>query len=88
MDFGNHVDNAVRSHPFDQSWIRTDVSCTLFFSQPDEYDGGELVVEDTYGLHSVKLPAGDMVLYPPPACTGLNRLPAARALPRFSGPRA
>lgn len=71
MDFGNHVDNAVRSHPFDQSWIRTDVSCTLFFSQPDEYDGGELVVEDTYGLHSVKLPAGDMVLYP---STSLHRV--------------
>ena len=64
MDFGNHVDNAVRSHPFDHSWVRTDVSCTLFFSQPDEYEGGELVVEDTYGLHSVKLPAGDMVALP------------------------
>ena len=71
MDFGNHVDNAVRSHPFDGSWVRTDVSCTLFFSQPDEYDGGELVVEDAYGLHSVKLPAGDLVLYP---ATSLHRV--------------
>ena len=44
--------------------IRTDISATLFISPPDEYDGGELQVEDTYGAHSVKLPAGDMVLYP------------------------
>ena len=44
--------------------VRTDLSATLFFSEPDEYDGGELVVEDTYGVHSVKLPAGHMVLYP------------------------
>ncbi len=44
--------------------MRTDLSATLFFSEPDEYDGGELVVEDTYGAHSVKLPAGDMILYP------------------------
>ena len=44
--------------------IRTDLSATLFFSAPDEYDGGELMVEDTYGVHSVKLPAGSLVLYP------------------------
>ena len=62
--FGNHVDNAVRQVPGSGQRIRTDLSATLFFSSPDEYDGGELVVEDTYGVHSVKLPAGHLVLYP------------------------
>ena len=62
--FGNHVDNAVRQVPGTPHQIRTDLSATLFFTEPDEYDGGELVVEDTYGVHSVKLPAGHMVLYP------------------------
>jgi PKHD-type hydroxylase len=62
--FGTHVDNAIRTHGASGGRIRTDLSCTLFFSEPEEYDGGELVVEDTYGSKSVKLPAGDMVLYP------------------------
>ncbi|HEY4355505.1 MAG TPA: Fe2+-dependent dioxygenase [Acidobacteriaceae bacterium] len=62
--FGTHVDNAIRTHSLTGGRIRTDLSCTLFFSDPDEYDGGELVVEDTYGSKSVKLPAGDMILYP------------------------
>lgn len=62
--FGTHVDNAIRVHQHTGQKIRTDLSATLFFSEPDEYDGGELVVEDTYGAHSVKLPAGDMILYP------------------------
>jgi len=63
--FGNHVDNAVRFIPGSQGErVRTDVSCTLFFADPHEYDGGELVVEDTFGSQRVKLPAGDMVLYP------------------------
>lgn len=62
--FGTHVDNAIRTHAASGGRIRTDLSCTLFFSEPDEYDGGELVVEDTYGSKEVKLPAGDMVLYP------------------------
>lgn len=64
MNFGSHVDNAIRTVPGTGVRIRTDVSSTLFLSSPDEYDGGELVVEDTYGTHSVKLPAGDMVVYP------------------------
>ena len=64
QSFGNHVDNAIRTVPGTSHRIRTDLSATLFFSQPDEYDGGELMVEDTYGVHSVKLPAGSMVLYP------------------------
>jgi len=62
--FGNHVDNAVRQVTGTPHRVRTDLSATLFFSQPDEYDGGELVVEDTYGVHSVKLEAGHMILYP------------------------
>jgi PKHD-type hydroxylase len=62
--FGTHVDNAIRQIPGTPHRIRTDLSATLFLSSPDEYDGGELQIEDTYGLHSVKLPAGDLVLYP------------------------
>jgi PKHD-type hydroxylase len=62
--FGVHVDNAVRGDHLTGMRIRTDLSVTLFLSEPDEYDGGELVVEDYYGLHEVKLPAGDLVLYP------------------------
>jgi PKHD-type hydroxylase len=62
--FGNHVDNAIRQIGATGHRIRTDLSATLFLAEPDEYDGGELSVEDTYGVHKVKLPAGDMVLYP------------------------
>ena len=64
MGFGLHIDNSIRQIPGTPERIRTDVSATLFLSQPDEYDGGELVVEDVFGAHSVKLPAGDMVVYP------------------------
>ena len=64
MHFGSHVDNAIRTDPVTGIRIRTDVSSTLFLSSPEDYDGGELVVEDTYGTHSVKLPAGDMIVYP------------------------
>jgi len=64
MRFGTHVDGAVRLVPGTGMKIRTDISATLFISPPEEYDGGELQVEDTYGAHSVKLPAGDLVLYP------------------------
>lgn len=61
--FGNHVDGAMRFMPNGQR-MRTDLSCTLFFSGPDDYDGGELIIEDVYGPRGVKLPAGHMVLYP------------------------
>jgi PKHD-type hydroxylase len=64
MTFGAHVDNAIRTHPQQPVRIRTDVSATLFISAPEDYDGGELVVEDTYGTHEVKLPAGDLIIYP------------------------
>jgi PKHD-type hydroxylase len=64
MEFGSHIDNAIRKIPGSRMRIRTDVSATLFLSSPESYDGGELVIEDTYGEKSVKLPAGDMVIYP------------------------
>lgn len=62
--FGFHVDNAIRLIRGSHQHIRTDISCTLFLSDPEEYDGGELVIEDTYGFHEIKLPAGDLILYP------------------------
>lgn len=62
--FGIHVDNAVRGDRMTGLRIRTDLSVTLFLSEPDDYDGGELVIEDNYGAHDVKLPAGDLVVYP------------------------
>ncbi len=69
--FGNHVDNAIRLLPGSGDKIRTDVSATLFLADPDEYDGGELLIEDTYGVQSIKLPAGHMVIYP---STSLHRV--------------
>lgn len=68
MNFGAHVDNALRGS---KNPIRTDLSATLFLSKPEDYDGGELLIDDTYGCHSVKLPAGHMVLYP---ATSLHRV--------------
>ena len=62
--FGDHIDNAIRQIAGTGHRIRTDLSATLFLADPDEYEGGELVIEDHYGVHKVKLPAGDMVLYP------------------------
>ena len=64
QSFGTHVDNAVRQVTGTPHRVRTDLSATLFFTDPDEYDGGELLVEDTYGTHNVKLPAGNLILYP------------------------
>jgi PKHD-type hydroxylase len=64
MDFGAHIDNAVRTHAITGNHVRTDISCTLFLAEPESYEGGELVIEDTYGHQMVKLGAGDMVLYP------------------------
>ena len=69
--FGSHVDNAIRQVPNTPYRIRTDLSATLFLSEPSEYDDGELLVEDTYGVHAVKLPAGHLVLYP---STSLHRV--------------
>ncbi len=71
--FGTHVDTAIRAMVSTGQRIRTDVSATLCLSAPEDYDGGELLVEDTYGVHKVKLPAGHMVLYP---STNLHRVEA------------
>jgi len=70
MTFDTHIDNAIRALR-GGGRLRTDVSSTLFLTAPEEYDGGELVVEDTYGAQAVKLPAGDMVIYP---ATSLHRV--------------
>ncbi len=71
MSFGAHVDGAIRAVPGANMRMRADVSSTLFLTDPADYDGGELVIEDTYGSHSVKLPAGDMIVYP---ATSLHRV--------------
>ena len=63
-NFGDHIDNAIRMRRGSESRMRSDLSATLFLTEPEDYDGGELLVEDTYGVHEVKLPAGDMILYP------------------------
>lgn len=76
QSFGNHVDNAIRQARGTPFRLRTDLSATLFLAAQDEYDGGELVVEDTYGVHSVKLPTGHLILYP---ATSLHHVrPVAR----------
>ena len=69
--FGNHVDNAIRFLSDGSGSVRTDLSATVFLSAPEDYDGGELVIEDSYGAHEVKLSAGDMILYP---STSLHRV--------------
>src|SRR5688500_13569520 len=71
QSFDNHVDNAIRQVTGTPHRVRTDLSATLYLSQPDEYDGGELLIEDTYGLHNIKLPAGHLILYP---ATSLHRV--------------
>ncbi len=71
QSFGVHVDNAIRQVPGTPVKVRTDISMTLFLSEPEEYDGGELIIEDTYGSQKAKLAAGDMVLYP---ATSLHRV--------------
>lgn len=69
--FGNHVDNALRLLPGSAERLRTDLSATLFLAEPEDYDGGELLIEDVYGAQSLKLPAGQLVLYP---STSLHRV--------------
>jgi PKHD-type hydroxylase len=74
--YGSHVDSAIHYDGSRQSSVRTDVAITVFLCAPDEYHGGELIVEDTYGAHEVKLPAGDAIVYP---ATSLHRVePVAR----------
>jgi PKHD-type hydroxylase len=73
QDFGVHVDNAIRPVRGTPHRVRTDLSATLFLADPDEYEGGELGIESTYGVQRVKLPAGHMVLYP---ASSLHRVEA------------
>jgi PKHD-type hydroxylase len=63
-EYGNHVDNAIFPLPGTGEHVRSDISATLFLSEPDDYDGGELVIEDMFGTHSAKLPAGHVIVYP------------------------
>ncbi len=81
--FGNHVDNTIRKVPGTPIKIRTDVSMTLFLSGPDEYEGGELVIEDTYGMQEVKFDAGDMVLYPSTSVHRVKPVTKGRRLASF-----
>lgn len=83
QSFGVHVDNAIRQVPGTPVKVRTDLSMTLFFSEPEEYEGGELVIEDTYGAHSVKLAAGDMVLYPSTSLHKVTPVTRGRRLASF-----
>jgi PKHD-type hydroxylase len=64
MNFGSHVDGSIRIVPGTGRRLRTDISATLFLSEPGDYDGGELQIDDAFGMHSVKLAAGDMIVYP------------------------
>ena len=82
-NFGIHVDNAIRHVSGTPVKIRTDVSMTVFFSDPEEYEGGELIIEDTYGAHSVKLRAGDAVLYPSTSLHQVLPVTAGRRLASF-----
>lgn len=76
--YGNHIDNAIFTVPGREEQIRSDVSSTLFLSAPEDYEGGELVIEDTYGSQAIKLDAGDLVVYPG---TSLHRVnPVTRGM--------
>ena len=81
--YDNHVDSAVRFLPNGQGRVRTDISCTLFLSDPEDYAGGELTIEDTYGPHSVKLAAGDMILYPGTSVHRVNPVSAGERIACF-----
>lgn len=81
--YGNHVDNAMRRVKSSGQWLRTDVSSTLFLTDPDEYEGGELVVEDSYGTHEVKLPAGDLIVYPSTSIHRVERVTRGARISSF-----
>jgi PKHD-type hydroxylase len=83
QSFGTHVDNAIRQLAGTTYRVRTDLSATLFLSQPEEYDGGELAVEDTYGLHNVKLQAGHLILYPASSLHHVNPITRGERIASF-----
>ena len=88
QSFGTHVDNAIRPVKGTPHKVRTDISATLFLSEPEEYEGGELVIEDTYGAHKVKLPAGHMVLYPSTSLHHVTAVTRGARLASFFGFKA
>lgn len=79
--YGNHIDNALQTDRRSGLVVRTDVSTTVFLSEPEEYEGGELIVEDSYGTHEVKLAAGDAIVYP---STSLHRVEPVRSGARIA----
>ncbi|RVU84632.1 Fe2+-dependent dioxygenase [Leucothrix sargassi] len=81
--FGKHIDNAIRIVPNSVVRVRTDLSATLFLSEPDEYDGGELEIDDVYGQQSIKFAAGDMVLYPSTSYHHVNAVTRGKRLCAF-----
>lgn len=83
MFFDAHVDGAVRSAPGLGIRMRADLSSTLFLTPPEDYDGGELIIEDSYGAHSIKLPAGSMILYPAGSLHSVSRITRGARLSSF-----
>lgn len=81
--FGVHVDNAIRAVPGHPVRVRTDLSATLFLTEPDEYDGGELAIETAFGAQEVKLPAGDLVLYPASSLHRVNAITRGARIASF-----
>lgn len=81
--YGNHIDNAIFSVPGTAQRLRSDISCTLFFSDPGDYEGGELVIEDTFGTQQVKLPAGHLVVYPGSSLHRVNPVSRGTRLASF-----
>jgi PKHD-type hydroxylase len=88
QSFDTHIDNALRQIPGTNHRIRTDISATLFFTRPEDYDGGELIVEDTYGIHSVKLPPGHMVIYPASSLHHVKPVTRGARIASFFGSKA
>lgn len=81
--YGYHTDNAMRAMPDGSGYVRADVSATLFFSEPDEYEGGLLTIEDTFGAHGLKLKAGSMVVYPSSSIHQVSPVTAGQRLACF-----
>jgi len=82
-EYGFHIDNAIRVDPLTGDRIRTDISTTVFLNDPDEYDGGELIVNDTYGVEKLKLPAGHAVIYPGTSLHRVSPVTRGRRLASF-----
>lgn len=81
--YGNHVDNAIQADGRNGERLRTDISVTVFLSEPESYDGGDLIIEDTYGSHEVKLPAGDAIIYPSSSLHRVEPVTAGQRIASF-----